>query len=122
MTCLSPSILSIVLDLSISGAIYSREASPFVTLSIASDLFIGSSRPFIVTASVIPLFARLSTWSFISDCSGDITTVSPWTAFPAISAGNWKVRDFPPPVGNIASSDLPSTAALVAFSCSGSLL
>ena len=32
-----------------------------------------------------------------------------------MSAGNWNVRDFPPPVGNIAKRDLPSTAAFAAF-------
>ena len=71
----------------------------------------GSNIPFMVTASVMPLSARLSTWSFISDCKGEITTVSPCTERPAMSAGNWKVSDLPPPVGNIASNDLPFTAA-----------
>ena len=28
-----------------------------------------------------------------------------------MSAGSWKVSDLPPPVGNIASSDFPFTAA-----------
>ena len=37
-----------------------------------------------------------------------------------MSAGNWKVSDLPPPVGNIASNDLPFTAAWAARSCSGS--
>jgi len=71
----------------------------------------GSSMPLMVTASVIPRSARLSTWSFISDCKGEITTVSPCTALPAMSAGSWKVSDFPPPVGNIANNDMPFTAA-----------
>lgn len=73
-----------------------------------------------VTASVKPRSAKLSTWSFINDCSGEMTTVSPCTVLPSIKAGNWKVSDLPPPVGNIANSDLPSTAACVACSCSGS--
>src|SRR5690606_38545823 len=80
----------------------------------------GSSKPLMVTASVIPTFSRLSTWSFIRDCKGEITTVRPFTLSPAISAGTWKVIDFPPPVGKIANNDLLLTAALAAFSCKGS--
>ena len=42
-----------------------------------------------VTASVKPRSARLSTWSFINDCRGEITTVSPCMVLPSIKAGNW---------------------------------
>ena len=52
----------------------------------------------------------------MSDCNGEITTVSPCTARASISAGSWKVSDFPPPVGKIASKDFPSTAARAARS------
>ena len=38
-------------------------------------------------------------WSRISPMSGEMTTVTP----SRHSAGNWKQRDFPPPVGMIAS-------------------
>ena len=80
----------------------------------------GSSRPLIVTASVIPFSARLSSWSFINDCRGEMTTDSPCTERPSIKAGNWNVSDLPPPVGKMASTDLRSTAARAARSCSGS--
>ena len=67
---------------------YSREASPSCTRCMDSDLVIGSSIPFIVTASVMPRSARLSIWSFMRDCKGEMTTVSPWTERPAMNAGS----------------------------------
>ena len=115
-------ILSTDGDLKDSGEIYRMEAEPFSTRSKDLARSMGSSIPFIVTASVMPLASRLSTWSFISDCNGEITTVSADMFSAAIRAGSWKVRDFPPPVGNTASKDLFSTAALTAFSCKGSPL
>ena len=98
------------------------EAVPFSTLSKDSERSIGSSKPLIVTASVMEYFRRLSTWSFIKDCRGEITTVSPLTNSPLINAGTWKVIDFPPPVGKIARSDLPFKAAFTASSCKDWLL
>ena len=109
-----------VFERSISGDIYNSEASPLCTRSMASERDIGSSNPLMVTASVMPRSARLSTWSFMSDCKGDITTVSPRTLPPSINAGSWNVSDLPPPVGNIANSEFPSMAARAAFSCNGS--
>ena len=113
---------SMVFDRSDSGEIYNIDTDPSATLSKDLLLSIGSSKPFIVAASVIPDFSRLSTWSFIKDCSGEITTVSPFVFRPAISAGTWKVSDLPPPVGKTASNDLFPMAASTAFSCKGSLL
>ena len=55
-------------------------------------------------------------FALIKDCKGEITTVKPCVALPAIKAGNWNVIDFPPPVGNTASRDFPSTAAFAAIS------
>ena len=95
---------------------YRSEASPSSTRCIDSDLVMGSSKPLTVSASVMPLSARLSTWSFINDCRGDMTTVSPCTERLSMRAGNWNVSDFPPPVGNIANSDLPFMAAWTARS------
>ncbi|OPZ75358.1 MAG: hypothetical protein BWY80_00184 [Firmicutes bacterium ADurb.Bin456] len=109
-----------VLERKDSGEIYKIEAEPSSTLSMAFALSTGSNRPLMVTASVIPALSRLSTWSFIRDCRGDITTVSPLTFSPLISAGTWKVMDFPPPVGKTAKRDLLSRAACTAFSCRGS--
>jgi hypothetical protein len=43
----------------------------------------------------IPASVSASTWSFISAISGDTTSVSPGCS----SAGSWKQRDLPPPVG-----------------------
>jgi hypothetical protein len=80
----------------------------------------GSSRPLMDTAWVMPRASRLSTWSFISDWRGEMTTVSAFSFSPARSAGTWKVMDLPPPVGKTASSERPSTAAVAARSWSGS--
>ncbi|MNE75099.1 hypothetical protein D3C80_1712250 [compost metagenome] len=107
---------SIVLDRSDSGAIYNSDAEPSSTRSKDLDRSIGSNNPLIVTASVIPRFSRLSTWSFIKDCKGEITTVNPFSLRPLIKAGTWNVIDLPPPVGNTANSDLLSTAAFTACS------
>ena len=71
-----------------SGEMYSRDAMPLATRSIAFARSTGLSAPLIVTASTTPFALRLSTWSFISDCNGEITTVSACADFPAISAGN----------------------------------
>ena len=30
----------------------------------------------------------MSTWSFIRDCKGEMTTVNPWTLCPDMSAGS----------------------------------
>ncbi len=94
-----------VLERSNSGAMYKIYADPFSTLSIAFARSMGSCIPFIVTASVILNFSRLSTWSFMSDCSGEITTVRPLVLMPLISAGSWNVTDLPPPVGKTARKD-----------------
>ena len=100
---------------------YNRLAPPSWMRSIALLLSMGSSRPLMVTASVIPFFSRLSTWSFIRDWSGEMITVSPFVFSPLIRAGTWKVMDFPPPVGKTANNDLPSMAAFTAFFWRGSL-
>jgi hypothetical protein len=73
-----------------------------------------------VTTSMISFFHRLSTWSFIRDCKGEITTVSPFIRLPLIKAGSWNVMDFPPPVGKTAKRDSPSIAASTAFCCRSS--
>ncbi len=113
---LDNSILSMVFDLSCSGAIYSRQAFPLLTLSSASARSTGDRSPFIYTASAIPFFSRFSTWSFISDWRGDITTVKALETSPSIKAGSWNVNDFPPPVGKTARSESPCMAAFTAFS------
>ncbi len=105
-----------VLDLRDSGEIYSIEAIPLATRSIASERSTGLRSPLMVTASTIPFSARLSTWSFIRDCRGEMITVRPLEVSPAISAGSWNVIDLPPPVGKIARRDLPLTATLAAIS------
>ena len=114
--------LSIVLERRDSGEIYKIDAIPFATRSRASARSTGLNKPLIVTASATLRFSRLSTWSFMSDCKGEITTVNALESSPAMSAGIWNVRDFPPPVGKTASSDSFLRAALTAFSCKGSSL
>ncbi len=109
-------IFSIVFDLSCSGAIYSRHAFPLPTLASASARSTGDRSPFIYTASAIPFFSRFSTWSFISDWRGDITTVKALETSPLIKAGSWNVNDFPPPVGKTARRESPCMAAFTAFS------
>ncbi|OPZ98354.1 MAG: hypothetical protein BWY72_00871 [Bacteroidetes bacterium ADurb.Bin416] len=111
---------SMVLERRDSGAMYNKLAEPLLTRSMALARSMGSSKPLMVTASVMPAFSRLSTWSFISDCRGDMTTVNPRTFSPLIKAGSWKVRDLPPPVGKMARRERLSTAAWAAFSCRGS--
>ena len=59
--------LSIVAERSDSGEMYRIDATPDSTLSNASARSMGLNNPFMVTASAIPFFSKLSTWSFISD-------------------------------------------------------
>ena len=82
------SSFSIDLERNDSGEIYRIEADPFSTLSKDLALSIGSKSPLIVADSVIPFFSRLSTWSFISDCKGDMTTVNAPVFSPAMNAGS----------------------------------
>ena len=46
-----------------------------------------STSPLIVQALVLFFLRRLSTWSFINDCKGEITTVSAFRCSWAIRAG-----------------------------------
>ncbi len=87
-TCRFNKILKMVLLRSDSGAIYKRLTDPSNIRSIASLRSNGFSKLLINTALVIFLLNKLSTWSFMSDCSGDITTVNPPSLSPCINAGN----------------------------------
>ena len=62
-----------------------------------------------------PSFFSRDTWSFINAISGDTTKHRP----PMASAGTWKQRLLPPPVGSSASVSLPASAARMISSCRG---
>ena len=51
--------------------------------------------------------------------AGEMTTVSPCVFLPSIKAGSWKVRLFPPPVGNIVNNDSPRRVDSTACCCMG---
>jgi hypothetical protein len=59
-----------------------------------------------------PRAVSASTWSFMSEMSGETTTVSPGS----MSAGTWKHSDLPPPVGRMTSVSRPASTALTASS------
>ena len=63
----------------------------------------------------MPVFIRLSTWSFIRDISGDTTIVIPLNTM----AGTWNVMDFPPPVGRRPSVSIPERTDKIISSWSG---
>ena len=60
-------------------------------------------------AAWIPAWFSVPTWSFISEISGEITSVIP----SIINAGIWKQRDFPAPVGMIPKTSCPFNAASI---------
>ena len=62
-----------------------------------------------------PLLSSPFTWSDIKALSGVITI----DLFGFISAGNWKQRLLPLPVGLIKSTDFPDSAAKIGCSCPG---
>jgi hypothetical protein len=62
-----------------------------------------------------PAASSASTWSFISAMSGDTTTDSPGRT----TAGSWKHRLFPPPVGKSAITSRPPSASRMISSWSG---
>ena len=57
----------------------------------------------------------MSTWSFISEMSGDTTRATP----PPTSAGAWKQIDFPAPVGITTSESRAASVASIASRWSG---
>ncbi len=61
-------------------------------------------------AADTPHSIRPSTWSFISEISGETTTAIPGRA----TAGAWKHSDLPPPVGSTTSESCPATTADIA--------
>lgn len=82
-------ILRIVEDRNDSGDKYTSCMSPFSIRSMAFSRSSGESKPFMATAFVMSKrFSRFSTWSFIKDTNGEITTVSCLANDPFIKAGN----------------------------------
>ena len=55
----------------------------------AFALVTGSTIPLMVNALKIPFPIKLSTWSFIRDCKGEIMTVRDRFNSCAINAGTW---------------------------------
>ena len=62
-----------------------------------------------------PLARSASTWSFMRAINGEITTVRPGRR----SAGNWKHRDLPPPVGSNANTSRPASESWMISRCNG---
>ena len=60
----------------------------------------------------MPAWFKDATWSFIREMSGEITRVSPSMS----SAGIWKQRDLPEPVGMTPNTSLPSRIASISRS------
>ena len=67
-----------------SGATYSSFRSPRTARAIRSEICADDS-VLLTKAAVMPRATSASTWSFISEMSGDTTTVSPGSS----SAGTW---------------------------------
>ena len=72
----------------------------------------GQGRVELIIVAGMPRATRASTWSFISAMSGEMTSVTP----PKQSAGIWKQRDFPPPVGITTSPSRPETISAMTSS------
>ena len=97
-----------------SGEMYSSFISPRRHLSVICRLAISSFALFSASAA-IPLATSVSTWSFISEMSGETTMAVP----SIIKAGIWKQMDFPPPVGMSTSASLCCSTWLMISSCKG---
>jgi hypothetical protein len=69
----------------------------------------------LTVAAGTPQARRASTWSFISEMSGDTTRVSPGRHI----AGTWKHRLLPPPVGRTTTESRSVMADSIASACSG---
>ena len=68
------------------------------------------------SAADTPLPTSVSTWSFMSEMSGDTTTARPLSA---AAAGAWKQSDLPPPVGSTTIESRPESTASMASCWSG---
>jgi hypothetical protein len=68
-----------------------------------------------ILAAGTPHSVSASTWSFISEISGEITTASPGETM----AGTWKHTDLPPPVGRTTITSRPPLRCSMASFCSG---
>ena len=101
-------------SMSRSGATYSRRYWPVWSPRSRARDSPGARDEFKNVAGTPPA-CKASTWSFISAIKGETTTVSPGRAM----AGNWKQRDFPPPVGSRAKTSLPASASAMICCCKG---
>ena len=84
-----------------SGATYSSLMSPRMARASRSEICDDVS-VLLTNVAGSPRAVSASTWSFISEMSGEMTTVS----LGSISAGTWKQSDLPPPVGRTTSVSL----------------
>src|SRR6185295_15100835 len=112
-----------------SGDTYNIRQRSSRTLASTASRSCGCSVLFRYDAAT-PSTRRPSTWSFISEISGETTRARPWrsrfaappsAAVPASStiAGAWKQRLLPPPVGSTTTLSRPSRMACIASRCSG---
>lgn len=63
-----------------------------------------------------PLFFKALTWSLINERRGLMTMVTPLVTPLVHTAGSWKQRLFPPPVGISTKTSRPARVALIASS------
>ena len=62
-----------------------------------------------------PVASSASTWSFMSEISGETTSTAPGSS----RAGTWKVSDLPAPVGMTAMQSWPASTASITSSWPG---
>src|SRR6185436_11495068 len=98
-----------------SGDTYRSRQRPSRTLASTSSRSCGRSVLFRYDAAT-PSTRRPSTWSFISEMSGDTTRASPRGS---TMAGAWKHSDLPPPVGSTTMLSRDSRMACIASRWSG---
>ncbi len=97
-----------------SGATYRRRTSPRPAASSRAAISAEPSVEFTKVAGT-PAASSASTWSFISEMSGETTRVTPGRSM----AGTWKHRLLPPPVGMMVSESPPDRTLRTAWSWPG---
>ena len=91
-------------SLSLSGERYRKSIAPRLALfRIRSIFFLSPVRD----AARAPKSLSWLVWSSMRAMRGEITMHSP----PRTSAGSWKHKDFPPPVGKRAITSVPEVRA-----------
>ena len=99
-----------------SGVIYNNFKPDFLS-TIACCTALTSSLEQVEFKNVLSIFSsfRAMSWSSIKEISGETTRVIPFE----ITAGNWKHKLFPPPVGIIKIQSEPDIVAFIHSNCRG---